>query len=329
METEDYMNLSLNYKNAVNDVLFSGDDLKRILSGIDGMQNIYNKITSLNNNDLAHSKAINAKKGIAVSKEVAAYCLKDTTRTTQFLRGIHRAIEEKLKQAEKIRVLYAGCGPYATLITPLTQVFSSDQVAFTFLDINNDSLSSVKSIYNTLHLNSFIEEYIEMDATDPSIEMRNQFDIIVSETMQSGLRNECQVSITRNMIRFLKPDGVFIPEQILIDIYLVKNENTYTLEETQKQYLGNAYNLDFRHMPEQNSKIGLTVPDSDFNYLVMLTEIKVYGGFKLTYKDSNLTSPLVLSRFDKNLPRSVYFKYLETECPGFEITYDFEEAVFI
>ncbi len=319
----------MNYKNAVDDILFSKDDFKKIRRGIDYMYQAYSKITNAVAEDLTYNKAIQTPNGIAISQESAAYCLKDTVRTTQFLRGIYQAINDKLNKDKKIRILYAGCGPFATLATPLTQIFSSTEISFTFLDINNSSLLAVQKIYEEWKISDFVEQYIEADATDQSLEIAYPFDIIISETMQMGLKNECQVPITRNVLRFLKPNGVFIPEQILIDIYLAGKESKYNLKESEKLYLGNVYNLDYKNVPEPNRKTELNVPKSEFKYLHMLTEIRVYKDFRLSAYDSSLTVPLILNRFEEELPSSIQFEYQETEKPDFKVTYNYKEAISV
>tara|TARA_R110000796_G_scaffold77584_2_gene173238 strand:- start:111466 stop:112425 length:960 start_codon:yes stop_codon:yes gene_type:complete len=319
----------MSYKNAVNDILFSENDFKKIRNGIYYMYREYSKITNIVAEDLTNNKAIQTPYGIAASQEVAAHCLKDIARTTQFLRGIYGAIKDKLKENKNVKILYAGCGPYATLATPLTQVFNENKVSFTFLDINKSSLLAVQKIYEEWGISQFVDQYIEADATDPSLEMPQKFDIIISETMQMGLKNECQVPLTRNVIRFLKPNGVFIPEQVLIDIYLAGKENKYKLKESELLYLGSVYNLDFRNIPKPYSKAKLTVPDSEFKYLEMFTEIQVYKNHRLSAHDSSLTVPLILNKFVGKLPQSIEFEYQETEKPDFKVTYNFEKAVSV
>src|SRR6185312_9777146 len=54
--------------------------------------------------------------GVALSFTGAANCLDDYLRTVRFIKGTYFAIKE-LKEKfpdEKLNILYAGCGPYAT-----------------------------------------------------------------------------------------------------------------------------------------------------------------------------------------------------------------------
>lgn len=315
----------MSFKDAVRYIIFSGDDSQKIKKGIDSLYATYSSITHIEADNLTNDESISTPQGIAVSQKVAAHCLKDVRRTSQFLRGIHKAIEEKLEKGGKVNVLYAGCGPYATLVTPLTQLFSSKDVSFTMLDINASSLLAVRKIYAALEVEAFVEEYIEADATDQSLDLNKSFDIIISETMQMGLRNECQVPLTRNLVRFLKPEGHFIPQQVSIDIYVAGNENKYNPKDTPRHLLGNAYNLDFLNVPKPFYTSALAVPHSDFKYLEMFTSIKVYKNYRLEPYESSLTVPIYLDKFSDRVPSSISFEYQETEKPDFKMVYSFNE----
>ena len=61
------------------------------------------------------------KHGLAVSPKMAAMCAEDYMRTIRFIRGTHDAILSIRKESPErpVRILYAGCGPHATLCIPL------------------------------------------------------------------------------------------------------------------------------------------------------------------------------------------------------------------
>jgi hypothetical protein len=68
--------------------------------------------------------------GLAIDTRSAALCIFDMMRTRKFLLGIRDAIDEKLRidPGQPVTILYAGTGPFATLLTPLITVFRPDQL---------------------------------------------------------------------------------------------------------------------------------------------------------------------------------------------------------
>ena len=98
--------------------------------------------------------------GFAISPKYAAGCLLDYHRTKKFLRGIAAAIEEAFRRfpGQVIEIVYAGCGPYGTLLIPLCTRFSSDTIRFTFIDSHQRSLDSVRTIVERLGYTGFVRE---------------------------------------------------------------------------------------------------------------------------------------------------------------------------
>ena len=67
------------------------------------------------------------KTGAALSPGVAAFCMVDLLRTQRFSQSLLHAIQDKKgkQMEEKVRVLYAGCGPYATLLSVIAPFLNS------------------------------------------------------------------------------------------------------------------------------------------------------------------------------------------------------------
>ena len=67
---------------------------------------------------LGWSDDIHLASGVAINPQAAAHCVNDYGRSVAFIRGVHAAI--KILQArfsgQPLKILYAGCGPFATLI---------------------------------------------------------------------------------------------------------------------------------------------------------------------------------------------------------------------
>ncbi len=85
------------------------------------------------------------KDGVAISPAAAAHCVNDTQRSVVFIRAAYAAI--KVAQARcangPLEILYAGCGPFATLLLPLLRRFDTNELTVHLLDIHQRSLDSV------------------------------------------------------------------------------------------------------------------------------------------------------------------------------------------
>ena len=88
------------------------------------------------------------KDGVAISPEAAAHCVHDTQRSVVFVRAAFAAIKAAQKRFANgpIDILYAGCGPFATILLPLLGRFNPDELTVHLLDIHQRSLDSVALI---------------------------------------------------------------------------------------------------------------------------------------------------------------------------------------
>lgn len=311
----------MTFRESVENVLYSEMDYSRIKRGIDYMAEVYGQATDYKIGSLTNEQMIKTENGHIVSPMHAVHCLNDLMRTTRFLRGIEKAIEHHLSQSKQpIRILYAGCGPYATLLTPFTSIYSADQIQFSMLDYNEFSVALMQKLYTKWQLNSYLEDVIVADATSAEIELTGNYDIIISETMQNALRNECQVPLTRNMVRFLKPKGSFIPERILIDSYLEGEKEGINPCNSEKTQLGRVYDLNFKDVPKVGHQVELDIPATHHKRLYTSTIINVYGDETIEPYESGLTIPHRTNDFDE-LPKKISYTYLENDMPGFQLEY--------
>ena len=159
--------------------------------------------------------------GLALSPAYAAMCLLDHNRTGAFAAGLASAIARAQARfpGQRIRVLYAGTGPFATLALIQHALFSPEEVGFTLLDIHQSSLDAARRIHGALDLNAYLDAAHCADATTFAHE-GPPFHVAVSETMQRALKKEPQVAITRRIARLLQPDGILVPERIALDLAL-------------------------------------------------------------------------------------------------------------
>jgi hypothetical protein len=91
-------------------LLDCGDNAGLMKLAVDKIYKIYSHITGVKIDQLNVDKDILLPSGKAISTAAAAHCLLEMKRTAVFLRGINKAINQKLTQAagKSIRILYAG-----------------------------------------------------------------------------------------------------------------------------------------------------------------------------------------------------------------------------
>lgn len=294
------------------------------------ISSISTKDNHLESNDSTHT---NLKTGVAISPLDAAICINEYMRTTKYIRGVFDAINDLLVRFkdEKIHLLYAGTGPYATLVTPLLHLFDSNRLEVTFLDIHQSSLDSVKDILTTQKICSFAKDYVCTDATTYKCE--SKVHIIVTETMRLAFEGEPQVNITLNLLPQLCEDGVFIPECVNIHLEsslkkLVQKENS--LENIKKsEFLADIIKLDTKKQWDKENLIltpTLEIKEDikDGYELFFCTQIQVYKNHILNENECSLNLPLTLLLSSKVIKGDVLeFSYEFENRP--EILYKYKK----
>lgn len=138
--------------------------------------------------------------GLALSPAAAALCARQQLRTIVFVRAVHAAIEAQAATADgPVRVLYAGCGPYAPLALPLMALLGPQRAVFTLLDIHEASIGYVRELVDGLGLTACVDGCVQTDATRHRVDPARPPHVIVSETMNAALRTEPQVAIARHL----------------------------------------------------------------------------------------------------------------------------------
>ncbi|MDQ6530807.1 hypothetical protein [Flavobacterium sp. LHD-85] len=278
------------------------------------LSRFYKKLTTYSHSD--ENETI-VSGGIALSSSGAADCVEDYLRTVSFIKGIYKALIKLLNDSseKKVNILYAGCGPYATLILPLLPLFDKERINAVLIDINASSLESVENLISTIDLREYNLQMIESNAITYNIPEDFIVDLAISETMHYALTREPQVAISRNIIRQLPSRAIFIPQEIRIDLaysffdyepYLKKVINEVKgYKELQpypnKVFVDRLFTINKEHFGRENhnSKIEsafYTLPATFENYpdLCLFTEITIYDDIELKTAESYITNPYCL-----------------------------------
>ncbi|HEX6718569.1 MAG TPA: hypothetical protein VF088_15790 [Pyrinomonadaceae bacterium] len=278
-------------------------------------------------NDTSDSLSTALPFGEAISPINAARCASDAARTSKFSRGIYAALVEAQQRFPNsaIEILYAGCGPFATLVMPLATQFKADQIQITLLDIHARSLESAQHVVETLRLTDYIRDYIQSDAA--SYVHPRPLHMVITETMQKALSKEPQVAITINLAPQLCRGGIFIPERVTIDAYLCDPHEEYIVgSRSDRIKLGNVFELTAEKAIEVITSGNLSAGTIDLpkkiaepQKLMLATTITVFDGIVIDEYESGLTHPSWFHDFSgaKGGDR-IEFTYRFENSPGFK-----------
>lgn len=273
------------------------------------------------------NEAIFLPSGKAVGPVGAAHCLLESQRTAVFLKGIYKAILhlQHIFPGRRIHILYAGCGPYATLLTPMAALFPASAIGFILLDINEVSLAAAKKLFADAGLNEYVTRFIAADATGYKIAPEDDIHMVISETMLNALRREPQVAVMQNLAPQMQPQAVFIPSEISVSAKLVsgRQEQESFSEGGKKPHrlqLGNLCSIG-KLSTEMPGEVTVTIPEDigDMNQLQLFTDITVFEDEKLDAYDCSLTLPVTLFDItDDHKGNTLRFRYAMGNDPRFE-----------
>jgi predicted RNA methylase len=290
------------------------------------LSNIYNFFSP---QIIRTDSAIYTDSGKALDTSEAARCLIDFKRTSHFIRGLYRAILHCQQQfpGEKIHILYAGTGPFAALALPVTTVFSAKDITFTFLEINTESYEKLQQTIAYFDIAAYTKDAVLADATQYNPAPGTTIHILLSETMQTSLRNEPQVAITLHLAPYLHPNGILIPQEVRVLAALLNRSKLHQalFEETKSE--PSNYILIVKELIRLNRHTSsifpvvnvMLEPDQlqQFPQLYYLTEIIIFEEEKLGFRESQLTLPeLLLKKFEPKTHHCT-FQYQIGSKPGF------------
>ncbi|MHA3789406.1 SAM-dependent methyltransferase [Flavobacterium hauense] len=298
------------------------------------LSDYYKKITTNRPSEINETVV---KGGVALSSSGAADCVDDYLRTVYFIKGVHKALTKLCNDFpdRSINILYAGCGPYATLILPLLPLFDKGRINAILLDINASSIESVHNLISVIGLDDYQLQLIETDAI--TYRTPNDFiiDLAISETMHYGLTREPQVAIVKNIVPQLPPHGILIPEAISIDLtytffdyepYLKNAINEVKGHNELQPYLHRVFvdrlftvNKELFSSPSYDCKFESNfyeLPDNFTNHpdVCVFTELIIYDDIELKTAESYITNPYCIVSM-----------YSLTGYSGIQLVYDFSD----
>lgn len=304
-------------------------DYTVIRNGVSQLKELFQEVTAFD--EYGAYLSIDTRSGKAINTAAAAFCIMDMMRTRVFLRGIEEAVRMQLQQqpGKPVTVLYAGTGPFATLLTPLTTVFGPKELQLILLEINPASMECLEKTIRVFNMQPYILDKVLADAAAYHIPEAQQPDIILSETMNYALYKEPQVSIFANLSG-QRPGAMLIPETITVEAALIERDDTGT----------NSRIIPMKMLLELNAATaqrisreegavavlteGIRVELPPLSYpvtdkLALLTRIKVFGEHTLSVNECGLTMPypvLNIPSAGEN-PSALLFTYKRGAVPGF------------
>lgn len=307
-------------------------EVQRILNEIHGY---FKELTNISGFDMEikNMAAVPTVSGMALGLNHAAQCLLDYKRTAMFLKGVVTAIRDKQKQypGETINMFYAGCGPYAPFVTMVAPLFQPEEIQFTLLEINKNSVASVKKLIEGLELTDYVKTYYSADAVTFKIPEPESFHILFSETLDALLYRESYVPILWNMLPQLSEDVAVIPKNVCVEMNFRVSEGELGNATLVEKYAGNIFDTRqaLQDLPEMKER-PIQFPPKEFGFeptinyksMILDTEVHVYDDLILKRGESSLTLPFEMT-FDPTIKnKEVVFTYFLQ--PQVELKCDFK-----
>ncbi|SDL48974.1 hypothetical protein SAMN05421820_101576 [Pedobacter steynii] len=267
-----------------------------------------------------HIQTIN---GNAIGTFWAAKCIREIFRTQRFSRALYSSVLGAIGQNKRpIHVLYAGTGPFAALALPVMMMLKPEEVQFTFLEINPESIEVLEKVIDLFDLRAYVKNIHQCDASLWDVPSSG-IDIVISETMSRALIAEPQVAIMLNLASQLPKDVVFLPEEIKVSLCKLSRGSREPERITE---LINFNKASMYSIIEHSSMRNWNFNDQDIqtnlsegDQLYFMTEIRINEGNILNLDDSSLN---ILEKLKVNKKQGMIdlnVKYALDKRPGFRV----------
>jgi hypothetical protein len=142
------------------------------------------------------------------------------------------------------------------------------------------------------------------------------FDIIIAETMQKALEQEPQFMVTAQLAHQLKPNGIFIPEEIFVSLAVQDRETLAFQNKSQTLLALSSQSTLFSKLNNASSQNSLKLPLLQFHVpelfnpvqqrFVLQTRIQVLNDIWLYEDESDITLTVPAFSLENALPNQVW-----------------------
>ncbi|NVK66816.1 MAG: hypothetical protein HWE22_19645 [Flavobacteriales bacterium] len=317
----------------ISSVLFNPQSsLDEVQSALNAYKTCLLNASRIDFSEREHQQHLQLNTGIAIGLNWAASCLDDHIRTLKFIRGTKNAINQKLEEGiQPVRLVYAGTGPFATLIFPLLDQFSSEELQVTLIEINPNSAKNVKHLVESLGFERHVEGVFVADATSVLLPLPNtrkskktNYDILLSETMQHALQAELQVVICANLLSQMPTEALLIPQSIDLDLIRMQLEagNFRSVERigelmwVDADFLRREFPVDTSWQFKKQFDLSKVSFEPE-EFLGISTSIRVFEDEIIHENESGLTVPKMLISMEDVQEEKLEFTYKIDPDPGF------------
>ncbi len=249
-----------------------------------------------------------SRAGSFFSPRASAKCLDDGKRTQVFYEAVQSAVisASKNKPEGKIYVLDAGCGSFpilsiaAALACPLVRVYA--------VEGNKNSCEIARTLVKNLGLSRQVQ-IIHDDVLN--FTPNRDFDILVSETMFSGLLDEPIAQIMHYLKRFTRKEAYLLPESCKVALATTNYQNAGVTHNENAIIISNKF---YKKINKELFKQSMVHKFGDMPALVefeingklrgvpfVASPIKVFGDFGIDFYDSLISAPIPLTHISYRL----------------------------